>query len=125
VHYVYKRCTIRYEDYNNIKEDKMKKVLAFAMLAAVISSPTMAAGDPVAGKAKAALCAACHGADGIAMIPGYPNLKGQNEQYLVSSLKAYKSKQRNGGMSMVMQPQAALLSDDDIANVAAYFSQLK
>ncbi|MGF1760530.1 c-type cytochrome [Photobacterium sagamiensis] len=103
----------------------MKKVLAFAMLAAVISSPTMAAGDPVAGKAKAALCAACHGADGIAMIPGYPNLKGQNEQYLVSSLKAYKSKQRNGGMSMVMQPQAALLSDDDIANVAAYFSQLK
>ncbi|MDX1304054.1 cytochrome c [Photobacterium sp.] len=103
----------------------MKKVLAFAMLAAVISSPAMAAGDPVAGKAKAAICAACHGVDGIAMIPGYPNLKGQNEQYLVSALKAYKNKQRNGGMSMVMQPQASMLSDDDIANVAAYFSQLK
>lgn len=103
----------------------MKKVIAFAMLAVVISSPAMAAGDPVAGKAKAALCAACHGADGIAMIPGYPNLKGQNEQYLVSALNAYKNKERSGGMSMVMQSQASMLSDDDIANVAAYFSQLK
>ncbi|AJR07652.1 cytochrome C biogenesis protein CcsB [Photobacterium gaetbulicola] len=103
----------------------MKKVLACVMLAAVMASPAMAAGDPVAGKAKAAVCAACHGADGVAVIPGYPNLKGQNEQYLVSSLKAYKNKERNGGMAMVMQPQASMLSDNDIANVAAYFSQMK
>ena len=57
--------------------------------------------------------------------PSYPNLKGQNEQYLISALKAYKNKERTGGMAMVMQPQAALLSDTDIANVAAYYSQLK
>ncbi|MGF1702425.1 c-type cytochrome [Photobacterium makurazakiensis] len=102
----------------------MKKVFAIAMLAAVVSSPVMAAGDADAGKAKAAVCAACHGANGIAVIPGYPNLKGQNEQYLVNALKAYKNKERTGGMAMVMQPQASMLNDDDIANVAAYFAKM-
>ncbi|KLV11705.1 MULTISPECIES: c-type cytochrome [Photobacterium] len=103
----------------------MKKVLALTLLATVMSAPSLAAGDAEAGKAKAAVCAACHGADGVAMIPGYPNLKGQNEQYLVSALKAYKNKERNGGMAAVMQPQAAMLSDTDMVNVAAYFSQMK
>lgn len=103
----------------------MKKALALTLLATVMSAPSLAAGDAEAGKAKAAVCAACHGADGVAMIPGYPNLKGQNEQYLVSALKAYKNKERNGGMAAVMQPQAAMLSDTDMVNVAAYFSQMK
>ncbi|MCG7498404.1 c-type cytochrome [Vibrio sp. Of7-15] len=102
----------------------MKRALGFAVAALMMASPAMA-GDAAAGKAKAAVCAACHGADGIALIPGYPNLKGQNEQYLVSSLKAYKSKERSGGMAMVMQPQAAMLSDADIENLAAYFASLK
>lgn len=71
------------------------------------------------------MCAACHGADGIAVIPGYPNLKGQNEQYIVTAIKAYKNKERNGGLAPVMQAQASMLSDDDIANLAAYFASLK
>jgi len=83
------------------------------------------AGDIAAGKEKSAVCAACHGADGIAVIPGYPNLKGQNEQYLVSSINAYKAGQRTGGLAAVMQAQANMLSDDDIANLAAYYSSLK
>ncbi|MCZ8487408.1 cytochrome c [Vibrio lentus] len=83
------------------------------------------AGDVAAGQAKAAICAACHGADGIAMIPGYPNLKGQNEQYIVSSINAYKTKQRNGGLAAVMRAQASMLSDEDIANLAAYYASLK
>lgn len=83
-----------------------------------------AAADAEAGKAKAAVCAACHGKNGIAQIPGYPNLAGQNEQYLVSALKAYKGKQRNGGQAVIMQGQAAGLSDDDIANLAAYYASL-
>lgn len=103
----------------------MNKIFALTIFAVVFSSSVMAAGDPVAGKAKAAICAACHGADGVAMIPGYPNLKGQNEQYLANALKAYKNKERTGGMAMVMQPQASMLNDTDIANVAAYFAQLK
>ena len=83
-----------------------------------------AAADVEAGKAKAAVCAACHGKNGIAQIPGYPNLAGQNEQYLVSSLKAYKNKQRTGGNATIMQGQATGLSEEDIANLAAYYASL-
>jgi len=83
------------------------------------------AGDINAGKAKSAVCAACHGAQGISTAPIYPNLKGQKETYLASALKAYKAGQRGGGMSMLMTPQAANLSDADIANLAAYYSSLK
>lgn len=83
------------------------------------------AGDAAAGKTKAAVCAACHGANGKATMPNYPHLAGQNEAYLVSALKAYRSKERQGGMSALMQAQAANLTDDDINNLAAYFSSLK
>ncbi|MGR5095116.1 c-type cytochrome [Vibrio maritimus] len=103
----------------------MKKLMIGAIaVVGLLSGPAMA-GDIAAGKAKAAVCAACHGADGIAVIPGYPNLKGQNEQYLVTSIKAYKNKERNGGLAAVMQAQASMLSDEDIANLAAYYASLK
>ncbi|HDM8166770.1 TPA: cytochrome c [Vibrio harveyi] len=104
----------------------MKKTIMGAMVAlTMLSGQALAAGDAVAGQAKAAVCAACHGADGIAVIPGYPNLKGQNEQYIESSIKAYKAGQRTGGLAPVMQAQANLLSDEDIANLAAYYASLK
>lgn len=82
------------------------------------------AGDAAAGKAKAAVCAACHGQNGVSPIPTYPNLAGQHEQYLVAALKAYKAKNRSGGQAAIMQGQAAALSDADIANLAAYFASL-
>ena len=84
-----------------------------------------AAGDAAAGKTKAAICASCHGASGIAIMPAYPNLAGQNDAYIMSSLKAYRDKQRKGGMASIMQMQAASLSDADIENLAAYYSSLK
>ncbi|UPW17899.1 c-type cytochrome [Agarivorans sp. TSD2052] len=95
-----------------------KLILAMAMLLPFVVSTANAA------PAKAPLCAACHGAEGKAMIPGYPHLAGQNEQYLISSLKAYKDKQRNGGQAAIMQAQAAALSDAEIAELAAYFSKM-
>ncbi|EPN4990998.1 c-type cytochrome [Vibrio vulnificus] len=104
----------------------MKKVaIGLALGLGLMSGSVLAAGDVAAGQAKAAVCAACHGADGRATIPGYPNLKGQNEQYLVSAIKAYKNKERNGGLAVVMQAQAAMLNDADIANLAAYYASLK
>ncbi|MDG9668812.1 cytochrome c [Hahella sp. CR1] len=103
-----------------------KKVpLILAGMASILLSVSAQAADAAAGKAKSAVCAACHGADGKAIIPTYPNLAGQNEQYLVEALKAYRSKNRNGGQAVIMQGQAAALSDDDIANLAAYFSSMK
>ncbi|EHU5003053.1 cytochrome c [Vibrio vulnificus] len=95
------------------------------MSGSALAAGDVAAGDVAAGQAKAAVCAACHGANGMATIPGYPNLKGQNEQYLVSAIKAYKNKERNGGLAVVMQAQAAMLNDADIANLAAYYASLK
>lgn len=104
----------------NLKSHTMIGILTLLLTTPVI---TLAA-NAEAGKAKAAVCAACHGVNGVAQIPGYPNLAGQNEMYLVSALQAYKNKQRNGGQAAIMQGQAAALSDDDIANLAAYYSGL-
>jgi cytochrome c553 len=97
----------------------------FLGFAALFSAQTTFAADAEAGKVKAAVCASCHGVSGVATIPIYPNLAGQNEPYLVSALKGYRDKQRNGGMAAIMQMQAATLSDDDIDNLAAYFTSLK
>ncbi len=103
------------------------KHLAYTLfgLTALFGAQNVLAADVAAGKEKAAVCAACHGANGIALMPSYPNLAGQNAPYLISSLKAYRDKQRNGGMAVIMQMQAASLSDEDIENLAAHFSGLK
>ena len=104
----------------NLKHYAIAGIFAFsAAVPAVVSAE-----DAAAGKAKAAVCAACHGQNGLAQIPTYPNLAGQNEQYLVSALKAYKNKERSGGQAAIMQGQAAALSDTDIANLAAYYASL-
>jgi len=79
------------------------------------------AGDPRAGQQKAATCAACHGPTGISNNPLWPNLKGQKEQYLIKQLKAFRSGARQ---DPVMSPMARPLSDFDIENIAAYYSQL-
>ncbi len=76
-------------------------------------------GDVAAGQAKAATCAACHGADGNALVAMYPSLAGQNESYLVKQLTEFKSGVRDNA---VMAGMAAGLSDDDVKNVAAYFA---
>ena len=79
------------------------------------------AGDATAGKQKAQMCAACHGANGLSTQPDAPNLAGQPEVYVTAQLKAYKSGARKHEiMSLLAQP----LTDDDIANLAAWFSSI-
>lgn len=96
----------------------------FFFLAAIgaCSIPAQAAGDAAAGKKKAAMCAVCHGLDGIAKLPGAPNLAGQNEIYLVRSLTAYKTGERKNEQMSIVAPS---LSDEDIANLAAYYASIK
>mgnify|MGYP001549128509 CR=1 FL=1 len=96
---------------------------------AVVSALTLAAsanvaiaGDAVAGKAKAASCGGCHGANGISAVPTYPNLAGQKEAYLIKQMKAFKDKTRT---DPTMTAMAAPLSDADIANISAYYAGLK
>jgi len=100
----------------------MKKIM---VLAALLLTPFLAqAGDAAAGKAKSSICAACHGANGISVIPDYPNLAGQSETYLVLSLKGFRAGERTGGNSALMTPMAASLSDTDIEDLAAYYSSM-
>ena len=104
---------------------RLKHYAIAGLFAISAATPMVAsAADVAAGKAKAAVCAACHGANGISQIPTYPNLAGQKEQYLVLALKAYRDKQRTGGQAAIMQGQAAALSDTDIAHLAAYYASL-
>lgn len=101
----------------------MKKVvLSAAAIALATTLGTAMAGDVAAGKAKSATCAGCHGANGISNVPTYPNLAGQKEQYLVSSLKAYRDGTR---VNPTMNAMAKPLSDADIDNLAAYYASLK
>ncbi len=101
----------------------MKKLLAtVAFVALSFSTLTSAAGDVAAGKAKSGICAACHGANGISMIPMYPNLAGQKAAYTAKQLKAFKNKTRN---DPVMAGMVAALTDADIENLSAYYESLK
>ncbi len=101
--------------------------LAVAVVAVILTTvvitiaPAAQAADANAGKTKAAQCAACHGPDGIAVLPEAPNLAGQVEGYLVKTLKDYRSGARKHEQMGVM---ARGLSDRDIDNLAAYYHQL-
>ena len=96
-----------------------------ALIGALLLVPVMAnAGDAAAGKAKAAVCAGCHGPAGISTVDMFPNLAGQKAGYLVSAMKAYKDGNRSGGSAATMVGMAKALSDEDIANLAAYYSSL-
>lgn len=83
------------------------------------SSHAAQGGDAAAGKSKAAVCAACHGADGNSSIGEWPKLAGQHAHYLENQLHAYKSGERN---NPIMAGQVAALSDQDIKDLAAYFA---
>lgn len=99
----------------------MKKLMTAAAALALLSAPAFAAGDAEAGKAKSAVCAACHGAEGISAVEIYPNLAGQKAAYLVSQLKAFKAGERNNA---IMAPMAMPLSDQDMEDLAAYYASL-
>lgn len=84
-----------------------------------LANPVLAAGDAAAGKEKSSVCAACHGADGNSTIPMNPILAGQYADYLVRALKDYKSGDRQNA---IMNGIAAGLSEEDMEDLAAYFS---
>lgn len=86
-------------------------------------SPTAGAADPQAGKKLAdSTCAACHGQNGIGIVPLYPNLAGQKAEYLVAQMQAFRDGTRK---NPIMSPMATHLSDVDIENLAAYFGAIK
>jgi len=88
----------------------------------VVGFSACSAGDVKAGRAKALMCQACHGMDGLSKAPDTPNIAAQIEPYIVAQLQAFKSGARkNDAMSVVAPP----LSDTDIEDLAAYFSAIE
>lgn len=96
-----------------------KKIAASLLLTCVLPVTGAMAGDPAAGEQKAATCAACHGADGISTIDSNPILAGQYPSYLEHALKSYRDGSRQNA---IMAGFAAQLSDEDIADLAAWFA---
>lgn len=93
----------------------------FAAVLALASTPLLASGNIAAGKAKATACFACHGVDGNPTDPQYPRLAGQYDEYLQQALHEYQDGRRN---NPIMKGMVATLSNQDIEDIAAYFSSL-
>lgn len=96
---------------------------AIALTASLLGSAAWAQmPDTAAGARRAAVCSACHGDKGRSKVPGYPHLAGQDRQYLEQQLHDFRGNQRKG---VAMNAMAQPLSDEDIRNIAAYYSQMK
>lgn len=96
----------------------MNKLLISLLISFGISGVAMAQGDAAAGEGKAAVCFGCHGADGNSISPAFPKLAGQNPSYIAKQLKDIKTGVRP---SPLMAGFAAGLSDQDMADLAAFF----
>ncbi len=96
-------------------------LLSCGAFLALASAPLLASGNAANGKTKAAACFACHGTDGNAVDPQYPRLAGQYNAYIQQVLHEYKS---GGRDNPIMKGMVSTLSDQDIEDVAAYFSSL-
>lgn len=104
---------------------KLALFCAALTVGAATTHPVMAEGDVEQGRLSAQTCMGCHGAPGMRnAYPGYrvPKLGGQHPEYIIAALQAYKKEQRS---HPTMRAQAADLTDEDMANIAAYFSSLK
>lgn len=97
----------------------MKKLFLGLAVTMSMVGYTHAAGVPQAGQAKAAVCAACHGAEGVSMVPTFPNLAGQHESYLAKQIREIRDGAR------VVPEMAGIvdhLSDQDVADIAAFYA---
>ena len=112
--------------------DLIRRLLQFAAVAAValafgivyLSTPAAAQDGKALFAAKG--CPACHGPGGKQPIqPAYPKLAGQNADYLVVQLKAFKTQERKSGQAALMWGMAAQLSDAEMTEIAHYLSKEK
>ncbi|MBA1431194.1 cytochrome c4 [Pseudomonas fluorescens] len=100
----------------------MNKLIVSLLLTLGITGVAHAAGDATAGQAKAAVCGACHGPDGNSPAPNFPKLAGQGERYLVKQMQDIKSGKRT---VLEMTGLLSNTSDQDMADIAAYFASQK
>ncbi len=105
-----------------MKEKKSNLTMGLILIVLGAFSVSANAADVAAGKAKAVVCASCHGENGISTSDNIPNLAGQKAGYIAKALRDFKSGARKNGM---MSSVVGMIADSDIDNLAAYFSSLK
>ncbi len=98
----------------------MKKAIGVAI--SLLFAVSVNAGDAAKGKEKTVTCAGCHGPDGNSPIPMNAKIAGQGEKYLIKQLQDFKSGARQNA---TMTPMASLLSEEDMQDVSAFYSQQK
>jgi cytochrome c553 len=107
----------------------MKQLSLLICLVLGVSGTVLAQGNAEEGQKKSVVCGACHGADGNSAIDMNPKLAGQYAGYLVKQLKEFKLASQTGGKqgrnNAVMNGMAAALSEEDMLDIAAYFSSQK
>ena len=99
----------------------MRMTFLAASVALLLSGPSTLAADVAAGKAKAEMCVACHGENGISRMENTPSLAGQLDQFIQWQLVFFRGGARK---SDVMTPVAEQLTNDDVRNLGAYFASL-
>lgn len=105
-----------------MKTSTKKLLLTSVIVGMSVVMGNVQAGDAAAGKAKSSNCTGCHGMNGKSSMPANPNLAGQQEAYLIKAIKAYRDGQRKDPM---MSSMVAGLSDEDIADLAAFYASVK
>jgi cytochrome c553 len=99
---------------------KLQSIILLSLLCcAQASAASQPEGSAEEGQTKSATCVACHGANGNSPNPEWPNLAGQHESYILKQLQAFKAGERQNPL---MSPIAMTLSEDDMADLAAYYS---
>jgi cytochrome c553 len=98
------------------------RALFLMLTGALAAQAASAAPDAAAGQTKAAVCGACHGADGNSVAPEWPKLAGQVPEYIAKQLHDFKAGRRS---DQTMSPMAQPLTEQDIADLAAYFAAQK
>ncbi|WP_407334116.1 c-type cytochrome [Enterovibrio sp. 27052020O] len=104
----------------------MNRYLGGVFFLAFIATPALAnmpKGDSQKGALKAYTCQFCHGETGVSPRDDYPNMNGQNAQYLYDSMTAYKKGDRGGAMGKLMQQQMSVLNEQDMADIAEYYAK--
>ncbi len=103
------------------KAYKQNAVCRYCLLLLCVFPVMATATKPKSPEQEVAACIPCHGANGISVHSTWPNLAGQDKQYLAMQLKAYRDGTRKSAM---MYPMAFDLADEDIDDMANYFHQL-
>ena len=100
----------------------MRTLPALCAAVLLLVAHPASAGDPALGKEKSVTCTACHGPDGNSLVPTFPSLAGQHEDYLLHSMLSYQNGIRTNAIMVASLMQ---LSEEDLADLAAYYARQK